>query len=58
MPCRGRSRSAAILLGSVAEDTIIGTKIPLLIVKHFGAKLGLLQVLLDRSFRTRSVTAN
>jgi nucleotide-binding universal stress UspA family protein len=54
MPCRGRSRSAAILLGSVAEETIIETKVPLLVVKHFGARLGLLQVLLDRSFRTRT----
>lgn len=51
MATRGRSRSAAVLLGSVTEETIIETKIPLLVVKHFGARLGLLQVLLDRKFR-------
>jgi nucleotide-binding universal stress UspA family protein len=53
MPTRGRSRSAAILLGSVTEETIVETRIPLLVVKHFGAQLGVLQALLDRSFRTR-----
>jgi nucleotide-binding universal stress UspA family protein len=51
MGTRGRSRSASILLGSVAEETIIATRIPLLAVKHFGAQLGLLQVLLRREFR-------
>lgn len=51
MATRGRSRSAAILLGSVTEDTIIETQVPLLVVKHFGARLGVLQVLLDRKFR-------
>ncbi len=51
MATRGRSRSAAVLLGSVTEETIIDTKIPLLVVKHFGARLGVLQVLLDRKFR-------
>ena len=47
---RGRSRSAAILLGSVAEGTIVQARRPVLVVKHFGARLTLLQVLLDRSF--------
>jgi nucleotide-binding universal stress UspA family protein len=51
MATRGRSRSAAILLGSVTEETIIGTNVPLLVVKHFGARLGVLQALLDRGFR-------
>jgi nucleotide-binding universal stress UspA family protein len=50
MGTRGRSRSAAILLGSVTEDMITSTKIPLLAVKHFGARLGVLQALLDRRF--------
>jgi SulP family sulfate permease len=48
---RGRSRSAAILLGSVAEGVIIEARTPVLIVKHFGAGLGLLQMLLDRTFK-------
>jgi nucleotide-binding universal stress UspA family protein len=50
MATRGRSRSAAILLGSTTEDTIIDTPVPLLVVKHFGARLGVLQALLDRRF--------
>ena len=40
MATRGRSRSAAILLGSVTEETIIETRVPLLAVKHFGAADG------------------
>lgn len=54
MATRGRSRSAAILLGSVTEEMIIETKVPLLAVKHFGARLGVLQALLDRTFRRGS----
>ncbi|MBY0523037.1 MAG: universal stress protein [Gemmataceae bacterium] len=46
---RGRSRSASVLLGSVTEDVIVDTRHPLLVVKHFGAKLGLLQALLHVS---------
>jgi nucleotide-binding universal stress UspA family protein len=53
MGTRGRSRSAAILLGSVTEETIIATRIPLLVVKHFGAQMGMLQVLLNRDFLQR-----
>jgi len=50
MGTRGRSASAAILLGSVTEETIIDTRLPLLAVKHFGAQMGVLQALLDRRF--------
>jgi nucleotide-binding universal stress UspA family protein len=50
MATRGRSRSSAILLGSVTEETIIETRVPLLAVKHFGARLGVLEALLDRRF--------
>lgn len=53
MSTRGRSRSAAILLGSVTEGAIIEARTPVLIVKHFGAKLGLLSTLLDRSFHPK-----
>jgi len=49
MSTRGRSCSAAVLLGSVTEDVIVDTHLPLLAVKHFGAKLGLLQALLRAS---------
>ncbi len=51
MSTRGRSRSAAILLGSVTEGVIIEARTPVLVIKHFGARLGLLQLLLDRTFR-------
>ena len=37
MATRGRSRSAAILLGSVTEEMLLATRVPLLAVKHFGA---------------------
>lgn len=53
MSTRGRSRSAAILLGSVTEAVILEANIPLLAVKHFGARMGVLQALLDRRFRER-----
>ena len=51
MATRGRSRSAPILLGSVTEGVIIEARTPVLVVKHFGARLGVLQVLMDRRFR-------
>ncbi|MDH4380709.1 MAG: universal stress protein [Gammaproteobacteria bacterium] len=50
MATRGRSRSAAILLGSATEEMIIETRAPLLAVKHFGAGLGVLEALLDKRF--------
>jgi nucleotide-binding universal stress UspA family protein len=54
METRGRTASAAILLGSVAEETLIESRVPVLVVKHFGARLGVLQALLDRTFRRGS----
>jgi sulfate permease, SulP family len=51
MATRGRSRSSSILLGSVTEEMILETRVPILVVKHFGARLGVLQALLDRRFR-------
>lgn len=48
MATRGRTRSSAILLGSVAEDTLIESDLPVLIVKHFGDHLGVLKALLER----------
>jgi nucleotide-binding universal stress UspA family protein len=50
---RGRSRSSAILLGSTAEEVIIDTPRPVLMVKHFGAALGVLEAILDTRFRHR-----
>jgi nucleotide-binding universal stress UspA family protein len=51
MATRGRTTSAAILLGSVAEETLVESGAPVLVVKHFGARLGVLGALLDRTFR-------
>jgi nucleotide-binding universal stress UspA family protein len=53
MNTRGRSRSAAVLLGSETEHTLIETRIPILVVKHLGSRLSLLQALLDKDFRHR-----
>ena len=50
MATRGRSSSAAILLGSVTEQMIMETRVPLVAVKHFGAQMGVLEVLLNRRF--------
>ena len=46
---RGRSASASILLGSVTEKVIERATIPLLVGKHFGASLGLAEILLGRA---------
>ena len=54
MGTRGRSRSASILLGSVTEATIMEATLPLLAVKHFGARMGVLQALLNPRFMYRS----
>ena len=53
MATRGRSRSAAILLGSVTEEMIREASVPMLVVKHLGARMGVLQALLDRRFREK-----
>jgi nucleotide-binding universal stress UspA family protein len=51
MSTRGRSRSAAVLLGSVTEETVIQSRRPVLAVKHFGARMGLLKVLISPEVR-------
>jgi hypothetical protein len=53
MATRGRSRSASILLGSVTDDTILETRIPLLVVKHSKYGWACLAAA-DRRFRQRS----
>jgi SulP family sulfate permease len=50
MGSRGQSRSASILLGSESEHVLMETKIPVLIAKRRGERMGLLQALLDRDF--------
>ena len=53
MGTRGRSPSAAVLLGSETEHCLMATPVPLLAVKHFGAHLSLLQALRDDRVRKR-----
>jgi len=53
MGTRGRSPSAAVLLGSETEECIMTTRTPLLAVKHFGARLSLLGALRDERLRRR-----
>jgi nucleotide-binding universal stress UspA family protein len=50
MASRGRTAAGALLLESVAEQTLHAITIPLLVVKHFGARMGVLRVLQERSF--------
>jgi nucleotide-binding universal stress UspA family protein len=53
MGTRGRSPSAAVLLGSETEQCLMTTPVPLLAIKHFGARLSLLQALRDERLRKR-----
>ena len=46
MSTRDRSR-ASILLGSATARAMSETPVPILVVKHFGAKLSLFQALRD-----------
>lgn len=50
MSTRGRSRAAAVLLGSVTSQIMADTPIPLLAVKHFGPHLTLPHALFDPSY--------
>lgn len=50
MNTRGRSRSAAVLLGSVTSRTMSRTAIPLLAIKPFGSRMTMLQALLHHRF--------
>jgi nucleotide-binding universal stress UspA family protein len=48
MGSRGQSRSAGILLGSESDHMLMEAKLPVLITKRRGERIGLLQALLDR----------
>ena len=50
MGSRGQSRSVSILLGSESEGVMMESAIPVLIAKHRGERVGLLQALIDRKF--------
>jgi nucleotide-binding universal stress UspA family protein len=47
MGSRGQSRSASVLLGSESEHVLMESKLPVLIVKRRGERIGLLQALVD-----------
>lgn len=49
---RGRSLSAAILLGSESEHLLLDSTVPVLVTKDRGERIGILRALLDRDFRT------
>jgi nucleotide-binding universal stress UspA family protein len=51
MGSRGQSRSVSILLGSESEGVMMESKIPVLIAKRRGERIGLLQALIDRKFQ-------
>lgn len=55
---RGRSRSAAILLGSVTEKVIERATVPLLVGKHAGRSLGLVSILLGHGRRNAGIKTN
>lgn len=54
MGTRGRSSSAAVLLGSETEHVMMHTTVPILAVKHFGSQLRLRQILTDQRLRRRN----
>jgi len=53
MGTRGRSASAAVLLGSETEQALMGSAVPVLAVKHFGARMRLFQALRDQRVQRR-----
>ncbi len=53
MNTRGRSRSAAVLLGSETEAVLVGADRPVLALKHFGSRMYFLEALLDKRVRGR-----
>lgn len=48
---RGRSPSAAVLLGSESEHVLTESAVPVLVTKEPGERIGVLKALLDRDFR-------
>jgi nucleotide-binding universal stress UspA family protein len=54
MGTRGRSTSAAVLLGSETEQVLMSSPVPVLAVKHFGSRLRLFRALRDERLRARA----
>jgi nucleotide-binding universal stress UspA family protein len=55
MSTRGRSPAAAVLLGSQTEQVLIESPRPVLVVKHSGSQLNILEALFDREFAKQGV---
>jgi nucleotide-binding universal stress UspA family protein len=53
---RGRSPSAAVLLGSESEEVLMASKVPVLITKEAGGRIGLVKALLEGEFHTHGQT--
>lgn len=51
---RGRTRAAALLFESVADQVLRDARVPVLVLKHFGAQLGLFRTLRDPALRRRN----
>jgi nucleotide-binding universal stress UspA family protein len=56
METRGRTPSAAILLGSVAQETLVESRGPVLVVKHSGTQIGVLRAMLLKLFQNEPGT--
>jgi len=54
---RGQTESVAILLGSESEQVLMESRVPVLVVKQRGERLGLLRILLDRDFAAPRVSS-
>jgi hypothetical protein len=54
MSTRGRSNTTAILLGDTVSQIIINSSVPVLAIKHYGARIGLLKALIENQFLTSS----
>jgi nucleotide-binding universal stress UspA family protein len=50
---RGRSPSAAVLLGSESEHVLVESEVPVLVTKETGERIGVLRALLDRDLQPR-----
>jgi nucleotide-binding universal stress UspA family protein len=50
---RGRSQSAATLLGSESEHVLVASPVPVLITKEAGERIGVVRALLDRDLQPR-----
>ena len=51
MGTRGRSPSAGILLGSVAQETLIASRVPVLVVRSPGRHVGVFRALMQLLWR-------